>query len=344
MNYEKKNLIIALFIGASFLILFFIIIFSQKRGVPLFPEEEPPTSPIFGELPTPEIPSILKEPVPDGRFENAIPQADITVLPKTAPVYAYSAAELLNPEEIVKVAQQVGLPPLYERLPDGTLLWGDENYNLNYDHKKQMFILSSIGEIAGETVPSTDAAIDLVRSFLSQAGLNYLDLKISRDEVSSVYISPESVEKTPHPEQGFNAVRVPVVRDLPLKVVSKPSDDYLIEFFVGSGGKIINAKFIYWQLDQSQKGTYKLKDFNTAWQGVLAGKAEFVDFGERSADIFFEDLKVEKVKLLSVNLAFFESREREFFLQPVYVLKGQATLSDGRLTEVTLYLPAVESR
>lgn len=344
MNYEKKNLIIALFIGASFLILFFIVIFSQKRGVPLFPEKEPPTSPIFGELPTPEIPSILKELVPDGRFENAISQSEIAALPKTAPVYAFSPTEFLNPEKIKTVALQLGLSPLSERLLDGTLLWADENYNLNYDHKNQLFILASLEPHTAGTAPSVEEAITTVRQFLAQTGLNFDDIKISREEVSLVYISPESVETAPHPEQGFNAVRVPVVRNLPLEVVSKPSDDYLIEFFVGSGGKIINAKFIYWQLDQSQKGIYKLKDFNTAWQEVLAGKAEFVDFGKRSADIFFEDLKIERVKLLSVSLASFESREREFFLQPVYVLKGQATLSDGGTTEVTLYLPAVESR
>ena len=75
---------------------------------------------------------------------------------------------------------------------------------------------------------------------------------------------------------------------------------------------ILYVKYHYWPTDINTLGIYKLKTSAQAYQELLAGKGYLASFPPNQ----------NQIKLTNVYLAYYDSREPQLFLQPIFVFEG----------------------
>ena len=112
---------------------------------------------------------------------------------------------------------------------------------------------------------------------------------------------------------------------------------------VDKSGNLIKLSTRIVDVDQSQIGTYPLKNITQAsteaqHQGVV------VETEVAGVDpLIGEVLNIESINLTILKYAYFKNITEKYIV-PIYVFEGNLLLTDGRGGKAVVYLPAIENK
>ncbi|HRI05763.1 MAG TPA: hypothetical protein PLV59_02350 [Candidatus Dojkabacteria bacterium] len=107
---------------------------------------------------------------------------------------------------------------------------------------------------------------------------------------------------------------------------------------------VYGAEFTYWPIDTEPCGTYTLIPPATALDIVQQGKGSLVYLNEKNGDdvVPYTPKKVRKFTIYNVTIGYYESPAEQKYLQPVYIISGEATLDSGIIGNFHYYVPAID--
>ena len=107
---------------------------------------------------------------------------------------------------------------------------------------------------------------------------------------------------------------------------------------------VYELQVINWRLSDSS--TYQVININEAKNKVLEGKGSLVSLTQTDNDLYREytPLDIEEFLINSISIGFNNSKEYTQYLQPVYVFKGKALLTNSNAeADFTILYPAIYS-
>ncbi|MCC7290224.1 hypothetical protein IT417_03175 [bacterium] len=107
---------------------------------------------------------------------------------------------------------------------------------------------------------------------------------------------------------------------------------------------VYGADFTYWPIDPQACGTYQLIPPQTALETVQQGKGSLIYLNEKNGDdvATYIPRKVSSFRIYNITLGYYEPQTEAKFLQPVYIISGEATLSTGVVGIFHYYVPAID--
>jgi hypothetical protein len=107
---------------------------------------------------------------------------------------------------------------------------------------------------------------------------------------------------------------------------------------------VYQVHFVYWPVDSQPCGTYTLISPQTALQIVQKGEGSLAYLNEKNGDdvVAYTPQKVTKFTIFTITLGYFEPKEESSFMQPIYIISGEATLSTGVIGKFHYYVPAID--
>ncbi len=107
---------------------------------------------------------------------------------------------------------------------------------------------------------------------------------------------------------------------------------------------VYQIDYTYWPIETSACGTYELITPEAAIEKVQSGEGSLVYLNDTKGDdvVDYTPRKVKKFTILYVNITYYESKEEQSFLQPVYVVSGEAIFSNDTKGVFDFYYPAID--
>ena len=332
--------------GIYFMIFLLVIRTVVNTGIKIyrhfFPEPPPDATVSFGKLPPLPFPVSGGLPRPnlaleltEGQFPETPAQAKVFLMPKPA-------ANLLGLEVAQDRVKAVGFQTESQKLSESTYRFNHKNsvavldmnivngfFSISYD-------LAKDPELVHQIPPSSEVAVNLARSYLSNAGVLPDDLS---GPTSHEYLVPHEfleLDGTPfvpaESQSVANFVRVNLFRksydNLP-SLTPNPNRGNVWFIISGSGDKdnqMIAGEYHYLPVNEQQFATYPLKNPQEAWDELVAGGGYIASTGVNGAG---------EVRVRRAYLAYYDSPESSDFFQPIFVFEGDKGF--------TAYVPAVSS-
>lgn len=176
-------------------------------------------------------------------------------------------------------------------------------------------------------VPSPVQVTQESQQFLQTLGLTLPDVNLA-GKINYLKLVGDKLEPTTSQSQA-EAVQADLFRkdtDSMRVVTDSPEEGIITFFFSGSrrsDRRLLSAKYSYWPVDLRTAGIYKLKTSQQAWAELGEGKGYFASLPRGEVQIV----------VTNVYLAYYDSREPQLFLQPVFVFEGDP--------KFVAYVPAV---
>lgn len=107
---------------------------------------------------------------------------------------------------------------------------------------------------------------------------------------------------------------------------------------------VYGIDFTYWPIDSQACGRYQLIPPQTALEIVQQGKGSLIYLNEKNGDdvVTYVPKKVSSFRIYTITLGYYEPQTEVKFLQPVYIISGEATLSTGVVGKFHYYVPAID--
>lgn len=107
---------------------------------------------------------------------------------------------------------------------------------------------------------------------------------------------------------------------------------------------VYGIDFTYWPVDPQACGTYRLISAKTALDKVQKGQGSLIYLNEKNGDdvVDYIPRTVSKFTIYTITLAYYEPSDESKFMQPIYVISGEATLSTGVIGKFHFYIPAID--
>lgn len=102
--------------------------------------------------------------------------------------------------------------------------------------------------------------------------------------------------------------------------------------------------YINWPVSENPCGTYKLIGEDQAIQRIKEGKGYLVHThlkGTNPLSPLPANIEINKLRVFEISLAYLDTENLQEFLQPVYVVRGEAETTHGT-GEFIVYVPAIE--
>lgn len=108
--------------------------------------------------------------------------------------------------------------------------------------------------------------------------------------------------------------------------------------------EIFGVEYRNWILGSLPCGTYKLISPQEAVRKVQEGEGALVHLLENGADqiIPYETKNVQEMTILDVSLGYLDTSEKQLFMQPIFVVRGEANFGNNIYGEFYYYVPAVD--
>jgi hypothetical protein len=108
--------------------------------------------------------------------------------------------------------------------------------------------------------------------------------------------------------------------------------------------EIFGIEYRNWILGSLPCGTYKLISPQEAVRKVQKGDGALVHILENGSDriIPYETKNVEEMTILEVSLAYLDTRQKQLYMQPIFVIRGEANFGNGIYGDFYYYVPAVD--
>jgi hypothetical protein len=106
---------------------------------------------------------------------------------------------------------------------------------------------------------------------------------------------------------------------------------------------IYQIDFINWYLEDSKCGTYALISPTTAFDMVQNGKGSLVYLNEKEGDTIrpYEPIDVASFNVYDLYIAYYDSTAEQKYLQPIYIISGEAVFTNGHKGQFYFYVPAI---
>lgn len=346
MDFLGKKDLVKKLIFIVPLVLLVVYFFLQRTKPPVEvkpPEVEKPTL-RFGILPRPEFERANVSEASRPTYTILLEGKPQQELPAIEKVYRLQSLLFGFPsyEAWAKsVAQSLGFKGEGKREGEN-LFWEEEKKSLSFDLQVLQFTYAdkSLGE--GEVVTSASEAASVAREFLAEKGLWIKELENGGQEVSFKKIEGFSLkEARSAPEADIFAIDFyPEVENL--RVVSNYPQSGLVYVWVRKSGVIRKIVYTFYPIDFNMVATYPIKTLDEVTSDLQNQKGTIVYLGVLGEyPIGAPAYAVYSADINKLELAYFESPKTQKYLQPIYVFKGTAKLSGGRLGEIIIYLPAV---
>lgn len=103
------------------------------------------------------------------------------------------------------------------------------------------------------------------------------------------------------------------------------------------------VKAYHWEIDTTQQATYPLLPIAQAWEQISTNGGVISNVTPKGQSPFLgvPITRVDKILVNNIYLAYFDNKEPQTFLQPIYVFEGNYTAATGGSGNITLYYPAV---
>ena len=107
---------------------------------------------------------------------------------------------------------------------------------------------------------------------------------------------------------------------------------------------IYGASYRYWPVTAQPCGTYQLIPAAIAIDAVQKGKGSLIYLNDKNGDeiLPYTPRKVRKFTIYDVNIKYYESVNEQKFLQPIYLISGEATFDNGIIGVFHYYVPAID--
>lgn len=106
---------------------------------------------------------------------------------------------------------------------------------------------------------------------------------------------------------------------------------------------LYGIEYSNWVVEQFPCGTYELISPSIAIDTVQEGRGSLVYLNDRNGDtvIPYQPKQVSKFTIFNVTLGYYDGPTEQEFLQPVYIVSGEATFPDSSIGQFHYYVPAI---
>ena len=132
-------------------------------------------------------------------------------------------------------------------------------------------------------------------------------------------------------------------------VVNTDTQKSTVSVYVGSkpdsgSATIYQIDFYNWYIDPQPCGTYFLTSPTVAFDKVQSGEASLVYLNDKNGDTVrpYTPRSVQAFNVYDLYLAYYDSVTEQKFLQPIYIVSGEAIFSDGKKGRFYFYVPAID--
>ncbi len=342
VSYYGRNIIkygsIVLF---SFLILRQVFIFSITIYKKLNPPPPPPPTRGFGLLPKIEFPELTNY---QYQFQLQTPKGTLPKFDEQVIVYAMQPQKstFSDLDDSKKLAKNIGFigspisisPTIYQwkmTIP-APLILKSNIITGAFDLEYQWQLDASI--IRYNNLPGKNQSIKDIQAFFDK--LQLIQQDINYDEADIDYFKASSNKMVPAPslsEANFTQVNL-FRKNIDNIPVLTPNPDQGIIKIIMSGSNNLFKKFVkveynYFPIKYQTHHTYIKKPITQAWDELINGQAYIA--------------KVENdpnsVNIRRIFLSYYDSYNRQKYLQPIYVFKGD----DGKNHEFVAYVSAIKT-
>jgi hypothetical protein len=242
--------------------------------------------------------------------------------------------------------------PTEEEAKDIAFKWlrelGLATNNYTQENSKVYFLqVKADGSLA---LTSSRQNADLVRvDFLREKDFLYIESNLSEAQNLGTAIQDKLIEGKGKSETGETID----VLNYPTAIVTNNPDKGNVSLTF-NGQTLTNTKgetnlwqmeYFNWRVAEKSCGTYTLIDPSEAFEKVKSGEGYLVKLQKKFGGDPFEKYTPQVVKsivILDIELAYLDSRVKQQFLQPVYVLKGDALLGNNTKADIVFYVPALK--
>lgn len=265
---------------------------------------------------------------------------------KTIPIYQLNLASLSD-QEAIKIAQKLGFlnqPKVNYDQQGGSiynwdeddksllinLSWGTVNYNLN---------LSNYQNINPESLPSFNQAEEIAKNFLRENNF-YPPEKINLETKNISYVSNWDVElKKVTSLKEATLIQVEFIYKIDNKEIINP----YINFAINNQNQVVILRYQNLPKEIKNFESYPLKTAEELIKAVTEKKSiSYLQISDYYGAVFEESKNIIDLNLNNINLVYYISSLKQLYLQPVFLITGEATLKDGSIGEIGIYIPAIK--
>jgi len=308
------------------------------------PLRVPPPNPIFGPLPQPETQFSIPT-KPGITYRLSFPKNLFAQFPDHLSVYKIKE---LSKEEILdkfsKLSAELGFSVDPATQTGGVFtfyIWDEPGRFLKVNSQTGQFIFQ--GKAVLSPSPTTpQEAEGLTKQRLTDWKLIYPDTQTT---INYFVLAGMEFEPVTNPNladvyeisfsssiNGYSLIGFGPAQDLASVKVSKDGQILIIDYF-------------YHQFNRENVGTYPLKSSEAILSQTQEGQGKIFSLKTRAGvetNLTLEN-PIKTINLTSVDLVYYETVEKQEYLQPIYLFSGEASLERGQTLEVSLYLPAISS-
>jgi len=324
--YTRKIIVVFLVSIIGFLVLKSSFTTARNIWRKFRPPPPPPPNMAFGKLPTLKFPEKPIPPEISIKLETI--EGDFPSLPTVGKVYfmPQKSAGFLDLTRAKQKAKAMGFNQEPEAITDVLYRWEKKtdpptslqmntntgNFLIHYQYSEDQSLLES------KNLPNQKQAAAEAKNYLSRRGL--LPEEIANGTSQAIYfrfLPPDLIPAVSLSEANF--IRLNLFRENldELKILPPNPKETPISFlFSGSrktSKRIVEVKYIYHQIDREISATYPLKPVEKAWQELLDGQAYLANIKKDFKGV---------ILIRQISLAYFDSEEKQNFLQPIYVFEG----------------------
>jgi hypothetical protein len=290
----------------------------------MFPEAPEPPTVGFGVIPDIIFPGLNSG---DYSYQLETPTGTLPQFQDRMEVFPYilERPNLLALEQAIEEADQMGFDLEPQQISADSYLWRvndevpgsmemnvqDGTFLMEFDWTKAPDFLVE------QTLINETNAKQRIENFLQSPGLLPADLSDAPYTVTYLKAAGRSFEKTVSLSEAdfvrFDLFRKPITDLFP--VMTLDANTGVVETIVSTNPSkawLIFLKYNYFPVDYERVETYPIKTTNLAWEELLAGKGSVAKI----------DPGIETVIVRSVELGYFEAFDKQPYLQPIYIFRG----------------------
>jgi len=322
------------------------------------PTETPPPAftAVFGKLPALTIDTIgIQSSTPAVTLD--LINSQLPTSPEILEVFPILSAPygFLSRDRALELARGIGFSEEPQIVDDTQLVWrrGLESLNMNsttlnfrytYDYRSNPTVLrpgrftTENFAIGGGNKIMTDLAIlggsrgpDLSKGEVTSQKLRY----DGTDLVTSVTLAQTSAMQ-------IHYFRIPINQ---IPVVSPTYYSSIVNILIPSvtQPRMLELNYTYWEFDRRKGGTYPILASGTALNTFLQNPDQNIVFlgDEETATQDTTVTSVTEYVVKEMHLAYFDTAQYQQYLQPIWVVLGEAVLASRSRIDFVAYIPAI---
>lgn len=363
MNLVQMSSVARKIIAGTIIFVLLLIVFYisrpglQKIYLSLFPPDDPPT-PIFGLLEPLEFiekrvvnPTIRFElNTQSGRLPGNIPEK-LTVYTYVESGFSFSAGK-----DAQRDASVLGFTDadLTSNLEGDVYTWRNAQFGseleiiINTGELEKITNLTNKGTLYPTGILTAQEAIKVAEELVTNLNRYEDELYIegSKNVTLGKFVRGEILETSTALDAQI--AKVDFTRKIKTYPILGPDPtEGLMTVTLGMRGRgnvdFLNVKANYWEINPTSNATYPIISVTEAWNAVSSGQGVIASVTSNDKSPFeeYKPLRVERVLINKIYIAYYDSKKPQKYLQPIYVFEGNY-ISSGDEGDIVIYFPALD--